>query len=287
MMNKMVAPLSCAVYTIPRADEIGMHTQPANEFFMMTKGNGLHRTFLNTMPFASRDIFFFPRGQLHEHVAESNQCSGWTVRIRDEAFMEKNSSDAGAREVLELLKGRAYAGINHIPTPSAVRKTLCDLFREAVAESHEHAASPYADTMQKGMALHILAMIGRVLMKEEGGVLTSHPGILRVLAWLDEHACQTVCVEEMAEMAGLKRSRFHELFRKTTGLSLVEHLTRLRVGRAVLLLSSSEHSISHICYDVGFASMSRMYDAFARFRGRTPASYQKHHMKSQLHKLRK
>ena len=49
----------------------------------------------------------------------------------------------------------------------------------------------------------------------------------------------------------------------------------LRLGDACKLLSSSNMSVTDICYEVGYANVSNFNRTFLRLRGLTPSAYRR------------
>lgn len=81
---------------------------------------------------------------------------------------------------------------------------------------------------------------------------------------------ERITVSAMGEMAGMGRSRFHEEFRRVTGCTLIEYLTRVRIRAAQRLLRDTDARVLEVALDCGFPSLSRFYDAFKAQTGTTP-----------------
>ena len=56
-------------------------------------------------------------------------------------------------------------------------------------------------------------------------------------------------------------------------MSLVEYVTRARVGAAERMLTESELSSEQIAEACGFGDKSGLYRAFARYHGMSPGEY--------------
>ena len=52
------------------------------------------------------------------------------------------------------------------------------------------------------------------------------------------------------------------LFRRVVGVPIKEHITRIRLSHAQMLLSNSDDKILSIAMDSGFGSLSSFYEAF-------------------------
>jgi len=82
-------------------------------------------------------------------------------------------------------------------------------------------------------------------------------------------------VEEIANEAGLSRAYAARLFRRETGMPMLEYMTRQRISHAQRLLATTDLGVLDILGECGFKSPTRFYAAFRRFAGGTPARYRR------------
>lgn len=102
------------------------------------------------------------------------------------------------------------------------------------------------------------------------------PEIREVLAWLPRRLDDPPGLEAMAARAGLSPMHFAAEFRKATGRTPLEHLTRLRVEAAARRLSADvETSITDIALDLGFCSPQYFSGVFRRHLGCTPTQWRR------------
>ena len=80
-------------------------------------------------------------------------------------------------------------------------------------------------------------------------------------------------VAELAKRAGMSRTAFAVLFRKTVGLAPIEYLTRWRMLLAADRLVSSRDSIATIAASFGYESESTFGAAFKKWMGSPPRRY--------------
>jgi AraC-like DNA-binding protein len=83
-----------------------------------------------------------------------------------------------------------------------------------------------------------------------------------------------ITVQDLAGVACLSVSRFHEIFRQVTGTTPHQFLLQTRLDQAVGLLSSTSLSVSEISYRTGFSSQSALTNALRKHRGITPSRLQ-------------
>lgn len=87
-----------------------------------------------------------------------------------------------------------------------------------------------------------------------------------------ENLHRKISVQDMANVACLSVSRFHEIFRNLTGVSPHQFLIQIRLEQAIQLLSGSQLSVSEISYRTGFSSQSALTNALRKHRGVVPSS---------------
>lgn len=99
--------------------------------------------------------------------------------------------------------------------------------------------------------------------------------ILKVLAWLDGHPDDKMpTATEMASMAGLSLTSFHEHFKRVAGSSPKDYRLRVRVERAARRLR--EHpsmKVTQVAHEFGFSSSQYFATVFRRYLGTTPQAY--------------
>jgi AraC-like DNA-binding protein len=111
---------------------------------------------------------------------------------------------------------------------------------------------------------------------EDAG-LAADPRMVRVLDHLHAHFSEPIAVRTLAAIACVSTSTFHRMFKQHARMTMVDYVTRLRVGRACSLLIESGRSIATIAADVGFTNLSLFNRQFARAKGATPSSFRKSH----------
>ena len=100
--------------------------------------------------------------------------------------------------------------------------------------------------------------------------------ILRVLAYLEESYASPVSLETAARIADLSRFYFSRLFKRMTGVGLVDWLTARRIAEADRLLRSSDLCIRDIAEEAGVSGLRALDRAFLSFHGLSPRDYRRH-----------
>jgi AraC-like DNA-binding protein len=184
--------------------------------------------------------------QLTTAFPEMGHLSGMLARATQGLFFDRGASEA----VASSFESRRSA-------PPARRLVL--LIEVLTTLCHWHDATPLANAPR------------------EGAELAADPRMVRVLDHLHAHFAEQVRVTALANIACVSTSAFHRMFRRHTRMTMVDYVTRLRVGRACSLLIESGQSIATIAADVGYTNLSLFNRQFARAKGATPSNFRKHH----------
>ncbi|MEA2012690.1 MAG: AraC family transcriptional regulator [Verrucomicrobiota bacterium] len=84
-----------------------------------------------------------------------------------------------------------------------------------------------------------------------------------------------ISVADVAEYVNMSTARFSEKFKKETGLSPADSLSRMRCNKAKQMLSSSRHSITDIAFQLGFSSSQYFASVFKKYTGKTLSEFRK------------
>ena len=80
-------------------------------------------------------------------------------------------------------------------------------------------------------------------------------------------------LDELAATAHFSRYHFLRAFRRAFHATPHEYLTRKRMERARELLANSNHTVTEICFEVGFESLGSFSMLFHRSVGWSPSAY--------------
>ncbi len=96
-----------------------------------------------------------------------------------------------------------------------------------------------------------------------------------MIRYISDNYGSPMSVADVADHVSLSQSYAMTLFRRVTGISIKEHITRTRLSHARMLLSNSDEKIVTIAMDSGFGSLSAFYEAFQTRIQKTPAAFRR------------
>ena len=97
----------------------------------------------------------------------------------------------------------------------------------------------------------------------------------RMVVTIAQRCLSAPTAEEIANQAGLTRAYAARLFRRETGMTMLEYITRQRISHVQRLLATTDRGVLDIMGECGFKSPTGFYAAFRRYAGGTPAQYRR------------
>ncbi|MGO4371249.1 helix-turn-helix domain-containing protein [Paenibacillus sp. 2TAB19] len=102
----------------------------------------------------------------------------------------------------------------------------------------------------------------------------SWPSSIRDAAFhMESSFAQPESLDEIAAVVGLSKYYFARLFLRTTGMSPMDYVTKLRIEKAVELLRSSKLTVDEIAREVGYANGSYFSKVFRGRVGFPPGDF--------------
>lgn len=99
--------------------------------------------------------------------------------------------------------------------------------------------------------------------------------VVKALRYLRDNACEHISVDDVVSQVPLSRSVLERRFRKVVGRSINAEIVRLRLNRAVELLTETNLELKVIAQRAGFGTQSYMNAVFQEKLARTPGSFRR------------
>jgi AraC family transcriptional regulator len=140
---------------------------------------------------------------------------------------------------------------------------------------------PASDLGAQGLITHLALLLlrrhagaGRVASADRPGPLAGIEERMRAAP------AEAYRLADLAAEAGLSRFHFVRAFRARYGTPPHAYLLRLRVERAAALIRETDDSLAAIAYELGFASQSRLTEAFRAVHGVAPSVWRSNFRKA-------
>ncbi|MCD8355450.1 MAG: AraC family transcriptional regulator [Clostridia bacterium] len=157
--------------------------------------------------------------------------------------------------------------IGHCPVIHRVRQRdrLEELFFEILAEER-------LQKTETGALLELVVQMYEIIQDQ----LPAMPLNIgwRAVMYIDSHYTETaLTTEAIAEAMEVNRYNLAKVFKQMTGYSLLQYLTRRRIGAAQSMLLQTDTAIEDIAEKAGFCNMKRFSNAFRKQTGILPQDY--------------
>ncbi|MCR8633991.1 response regulator transcription factor [Paenibacillus radicis (ex Xue et al. 2023)] len=97
--------------------------------------------------------------------------------------------------------------------------------------------------------------------------------VVQACHYVSLHLDKRISLEEVADHLFLNSSYFSRLFKKETGETFIEYVTRMKMIRAKELLDQTSHPVGKICEMLGYDNQSYFIKIFKASEGVTPVEY--------------
>lgn len=185
--------------------------------------------------------------------------------------------DLDPATIFELASGAAPLPF----TPSTAKSVFVDRIDDGIEDTLRRLIACLDDP-------HDVAVLGRGILREltyrlmrgrygsvvrEVGALGSQTQrVARAIERLKRDFAEAPTVDELAALAGMSASTFHEHFKRVTGMTPIQYQKQLRLQEARRLLQADVAVASDVAYRVGYRSASQFSREYARQFGRPPQS---------------
>ncbi len=101
------------------------------------------------------------------------------------------------------------------------------------------------------------------------------PSLCRARDYLGAHYDDRLTLARGAREAHLSPFYFHRLFTRVFGETPHEFVTRLRIEQAKRLLLAGGHSVTEVCFQIGYDSLGSFSARFRALTGLSPSSFRR------------
>lgn len=96
-----------------------------------------------------------------------------------------------------------------------------------------------------------------------------------VKKYVSEHYNEPLSLEQVSEVARLSPAYLSTIFKKDTGMTFLEYVSKVRMDMAKQLLKETNLTVADICGRVGYSDVRYFTKTFAKYSGLKPNEYRK------------
>lgn len=260
-----------------------LHFHDCFEIGYCVSGKGICLVEDRQYPFQEGDVeIVFP---FQKHLSRNceNESSKWYwLTFQPYALMEKIGFSGGVNIEQLVFNEMGLCGIFSPKQYPEIVTLVEQLFRELLENNHR---SPYHAEFCSLYVYQLFISLARLsaalpkLKIERGGNLQSVSHALDTISQ-SVRSANVPSVEMLASSCNMSVSNFRKVFRKVTGLSPKDYITKCFVNKAQQLLLTTDKSISDICAESGFGDISWFNRQFFAKTNMTPSAFRKRYSKN-------
>ncbi|MFH5182875.1 helix-turn-helix domain-containing protein [Paenibacillus sp. TAB 01] len=95
----------------------------------------------------------------------------------------------------------------------------------------------------------------------------------KAMAYIEEHLGHDVGLQQVAKHVHLHPNHLSEVFKKETGMTFGDYVTRQKIRRATEILKVSPAKVSEVAARVGYEDVKYFSQIFKKYTGKTPSEY--------------
>ena len=244
------------------------HSHEYRQIFFITDGDGIFQVGEQEVHFTPGCCILIQPDQ--EHCMPSVQCR--SVRLFDLKFtVNWEELDQSLRNLPSCF---ALQDPEFIPLLSRIRH------ERKSSSSSELSPKPFH---QQLAAIYLEEFLYLILREQSAEIVyedvpqlldlsQNYPYITnQIIQFLKENYNQNFSLDELAERLAYNKTYLCKIFKSTTGYSIKQFVTLLRIQRATELISSSGKKLSDISEEVGYSDIHHFSRVYKRVLGKNPS----------------
>lgn len=248
-----------------------LHYHDCIEIFIYHGESGTH--YINGKEYAMKNnnMYLLSLNDCHSmyNLPETNNIFNLMISTKmiDKIVMNKINSIRGAK----------IAELNEI----AARQVDCLL---TTLECMKHNEIEYSEKFYKNIIDNILYIFFRFRIdpaknqkshQNDKSVPEAENSLINVLSYITTHFKENIKLNDIAKASGYSTCYLSSMFHKKTGYTFKEYITNSRISLAKRMLLNTTETISFICYECGFNSMTSFLRNFIEIEKITPSEFRK------------
>lgn len=241
----------------PAPEDFARHCHNMYEIIYIRQGNGTFLVEGTSYPVSSGCLLLFRPREFHcLQVKESAPYERFVVNFDEHNVLTDSALLLDLFQNRELGTHNLYSGLSTRLTEAFLRIAAC-----------ESAAEPERSLMAKLILNELL-----VILHGECASDFSAPDQLinRIITYLDEHLVEPLRLEDLASEFFISRHYLGHMFKKHTGMTLMEYIIRKRLAMAQHLMRDG-YQASIAASMSGFNDYSAFYRAYIKYIGLKPS----------------
>lgn len=252
-------------YTSARPGLVPHVHEQAMEFCFLVRGRQTYSVGGRNYPLSGGDIFVTYPGELHDTGGnpEEKGILYWLILRIPPA--SRSLLDLPPRLSRSLRAALLALPRRHFRGTWRIRERF-----DEIVSRHLAPATPLTSLVIHNQIVALLLDIVACADAAPSPSVTRTRPLATAIHHIATHLDEPLPLSRLATQAGLSVARFKTRFKSEHGVPPGEYILRARVAEAVRQLRETQHSVTHIAFELGFSSSQYFATVVKRYTGRTP-----------------
>jgi len=221
--------------------------------------NGVH------FPICPGSLHFMTLTDFHELIPDGN-----TISIIKLSFQESDINPSIFRMLPKLAENL------HLQLEGEEKEQFDSIFTLALKQRNLFSDTSSEDIIVKNLTECILLNVVDYCRKNEKlrtEETSEDSDMHRLLTYIHGNFRSHITLRSVAEYARFSPNYLSRMFHQTVGTTFKEYVTKLRIDYAARLIRNTQASITEICFESGFGSLSNFIREFKKLYLISPSEY--------------
>jgi YesN/AraC family two-component response regulator len=259
-------------YEVP-AFNYPKHYHPEYEITLIKTGNGIRVVGEDVTNYEGGDLVMIGPGlphQFKDHIHQSGQPLDQVVLQIHHSFL---GNEYFCRSETDLIRQLFERSLHGIAFSHPVRQDAERLMKEIMQSNGFEALLKVQELLYIMACDKDAQRLSGSQYKLPGSKENDRINI--IMHFITSGFHEAISLNDLASQFNISESAISHFIRKKTGKTFSQLLNEVRVGNACKLLTTTEASISEICFRSGMDNISYFNRKFKSIRGMTPSTFRK------------
>lgn len=246
---------------------VSSHIQQDYQIQLVYAGAGISKVDNDSFNIYPGDMVFIKKGSIHEFT--STDITGLkTLEIK---FLCEDKSLCEIISKIDIVTKDSNLHLTSIMEKIVSEGQRKDTYHKEISESYLLQLIYFLGRLKSESSLKDNSSL--MLEEDKVNVKDLNPIFYKIQDYLQNNIGVDFSMDELSKACGYNKDYLYRLIKKTTGMSIIQYINKLKLEEAKRLMKYSELHITEIAYTLGFSSVQYFSRFFKKYLGISPSEY--------------
>jgi len=219
------------------------------------------------------DLLFINTFELHKAISTTAYYEKFVIMYKP--YLIQSLPGFQPPDIIGILDEK-FNGTRLVSLPEDMKGKIRPLFEAMLEKSNMN--NRYSTIYLRLLLSLLITYTGEYLESVKNissHIPVSNKLIQDIIAFIDLNLDQDLSLDIISSKFNMDKYFLCRYFKKNTGLTVIEYVNQMRVIRSEKLLMQNKHTITEICFMVGFNNLTHFERTFKKYTGKSPRNYRK------------